>query len=117
MASSPKGESSYSYLTDYDVGLSLVDRFTFATLDFFEKVDAHSAATLGELFSVYRWAPRGRGRGLGFCGRRAALGPRLVGSKSVPILGPLLALRRHVNKRGSHPHLATRQNKTTKLQV
>ncbi|GBF89707.1 GPI-anchor transamidase [Raphidocelis subcapitata] len=55
MASSLKGESSYSYLTDYDVGLSLVDRFTFATLDFFEKVDAHSAATLGELFSVYRF--------------------------------------------------------------
>jgi phosphatidylinositol glycan class K len=53
MASSLKGESSYSYLTDYDVGLSLVDRFTYSTLEFFETVDIHSRATLRQLFDVY----------------------------------------------------------------
>ena len=56
MASSLKGESSYSYLTDYDVGLSLVDRFTYATLSFFEGVGPHSNATLRDLFGVYRCA-------------------------------------------------------------
>jgi phosphatidylinositol glycan class K len=54
MASSLKGESSYSYLTDYDIGLSLVDRFTYATLDFFEGVTTHSQATLADLFRVYK---------------------------------------------------------------
>lgn len=54
MASSLKGESSYSYLTDSDVGLSLVDRFTYATLEFFEGVDIHSQATLRQLFDTYR---------------------------------------------------------------
>ena len=54
MASSLKGESSYSYLTDFDTGLSLVDRFTFATLRFFERVGPHSEATLADLFGVYR---------------------------------------------------------------
>eukprot|EP00878_Enallax_costatus_P031621 GHUV01034585.1.p1 GENE.GHUV01034585.1~~GHUV01034585.1.p1 ORF type:complete len:404 (+),score=96.46 GHUV01034585.1:190-1401(+) len=55
MASSLKGESSYSYLTDTDVGLSLIDRFTWQTLDFFEKVDIHSNMTLADLFSIYRY--------------------------------------------------------------
>lgn len=37
MSSSVKGESSYSFTTDLDVGVALIDRFTAATLDFFEK--------------------------------------------------------------------------------
>ena len=49
MASSLKGESSYSYLTDLDVGLSLIDRFTWSTLDFFEQVDINSHLTLADL--------------------------------------------------------------------
>ena len=55
MASSLKGESSYSYLTDLDVGLSLIDRYTYSTLDFFEKVDIHSNLTVAELVKIYRW--------------------------------------------------------------
>lgn len=55
-ASSIKGESSYSYLTDMDVGLSLIDRFTYASLDFFERVGIHSQATMAELFKIYRCA-------------------------------------------------------------
>jgi phosphatidylinositol glycan class K len=37
MSSSVKGESSYSYTTDLDVGVALIDRFTHATLEFFEQ--------------------------------------------------------------------------------
>lgn len=59
MASSLKGESSYSYLTDMDVGLSLIDRFTWSTLDFFEKVDIHSTMTLAQLMEIYRWGTVG----------------------------------------------------------
>lgn len=54
-ASSIKGESSYSYLTDTDVGLSLMDRYTYVTLDFFERVDINSALTMDQLFSIYRY--------------------------------------------------------------
>lgn len=55
MASSLKDESSYSYRTDMDVGLSLIDRFTWSTLDFFEKVDINSHLTLGDLVKIYKW--------------------------------------------------------------
>uniref|UniRef100_A0A383VMD2 GPI-anchor transamidase n=1 Tax=Tetradesmus obliquus TaxID=3088 RepID=A0A383VMD2_TETOB len=55
MASSLKGESSYSYLTDMDVGLSLIDRFTWSTLDFFERVDIHSRLSLAQLMQIYRY--------------------------------------------------------------
>ncbi|KAF8057151.1 PIG-K [Scenedesmus sp. PABB004] len=54
MASSLKGESSYSHVTDADVGLSLIDRFTWSSLDFFERVDSHSNATLADLMAIYR---------------------------------------------------------------
>ncbi len=54
MASSIKGESSYSYLTDMDIGLSLIDRFTYASLDFFEGVDIHSNMTMDQLMRIYR---------------------------------------------------------------
>jgi hypothetical protein len=78
MASSLKGESSYSYLTDQDVGLSLVDRFTYSTLDFFERVDIHSQATLQQLFDTYRWAaplsPGQNGQGGGRRGRGRLMG-------------------------------------------
>jgi glycosylphosphatidylinositol transamidase (GPIT) subunit GPI8 len=55
MASSLKGESSYSYRTDFDVGLSLVDRFTYATLAFFERgvAGVGAEATMRDLFGAY----------------------------------------------------------------
>lgn len=37
IGSSKKGESSYSYEGDYKLGVSIIDRFTFYTLDFFER--------------------------------------------------------------------------------
>ena len=48
------GESSYSYDTDPRIGVSLIDRFTLATLNFFEGVDIHSKATLKDLLDSYR---------------------------------------------------------------
>ncbi|KAF5827065.1 peptidase C13 family-domain-containing protein [Dunaliella salina] len=56
MASSLKGESSYSYRNDYTLGQALVDRFTHATLEFAEKVDLSSEATLQDLVSNYRFS-------------------------------------------------------------
>ena len=39
IGSSALGENSYSHHTDNDVGLSVIDRFTYATLQFFETLD------------------------------------------------------------------------------
>jgi glycosylphosphatidylinositol transamidase (GPIT) subunit GPI8 len=56
MGSSIKGESSYSHVTDGDVGLSLIDRFTWSTLDFFERVGISSNANMAQLARIYRCA-------------------------------------------------------------
>lgn len=54
IGSSMKGENSYSHHLDYDVGVSVVDRFTFYTLAFFEKLTTYSSASLGSLFRSYK---------------------------------------------------------------
>jgi phosphatidylinositol glycan class K len=46
IGSSMKGENSYSHHLDPDVGVSVVDRFTFYTLAFFERLDMYSNASL-----------------------------------------------------------------------
>nr|XP_009588588.1 GPI-anchor transamidase-like [Nicotiana tomentosiformis] len=48
-----KGENSYSHHLDADVGVSVIDRFTFYTLAFFERVNIYANASLGSLFSSY----------------------------------------------------------------
>lgn len=53
VGSSLKGENSYSHHLDADVGVSVVDRFTYYTLQFFENLDIHSNATLESLFKSY----------------------------------------------------------------
>lgn len=53
IGSSMKGENSYSHHLDSDIGVSVVDRFTYYTLAFFEKLDMYSNATLGSLFNSY----------------------------------------------------------------
>jgi phosphatidylinositol glycan class K len=53
VGSSLKGENSYSHHLDQDVGVSVVDRFTYYTLQFFENIDIHSNATLQSLFQSY----------------------------------------------------------------
>eukprot|EP00249_Psilotum_nudum_P007935 c20923_g1_i1 orf=92-1276(+) len=53
ISSSLKGENSYSHHLDADVGVSVVDRFTFYTLAFFENLDIYSNASLIRLFQSY----------------------------------------------------------------
>ncbi|GJP36570.1 hypothetical protein CLOM_g21063 [Closterium sp. NIES-68] len=53
VASSAKGEMSYSYLPDVDLGVSVVDRFTFHTLHFLHQINARSNASLASLFESY----------------------------------------------------------------
>jgi phosphatidylinositol glycan class K len=47
-----RGENSYSYRSDSAVGLSVIDRFTFHTLDYFEK-HSSTPGTLADLFAWY----------------------------------------------------------------
>ncbi|PKA60962.1 Vacuolar-processing enzyme alpha-isozyme [Apostasia shenzhenica] len=53
IGSSMKGQNAYSHHLDSDIGVSVVDRFTFYTLAFFEKLNMYSNASLGSLFNSY----------------------------------------------------------------
>ncbi|KAK6915377.1 Peptidase C13, legumain [Dillenia turbinata] len=53
IGSSMKGENSYSHHLDSDVGVSVVDRFTFYTLAFFERLNIYDNASLISLFASY----------------------------------------------------------------
>ncbi|KAG2696679.1 hypothetical protein I3843_07G069000 [Carya illinoinensis] len=53
IGSSMKGENSYSHHLDSDVGVSVVDRFTFYTLGFFERLNMYNNDSLISLFSSY----------------------------------------------------------------
>ncbi|ORZ18471.1 peptidase C13 family-domain-containing protein [Absidia repens] len=51
--SSKLGESSYSHHIDYDIGVAVIDSYTYYNLEFLEKVDMTSNATLHDLFQTY----------------------------------------------------------------
>ncbi|CAO3642280.1 unnamed protein product [Mucor hiemalis] len=51
--SSKLDESSYSHHTDYDIGVAVIDSFTYYNLEFLENVDQTSDKTLQELFDTY----------------------------------------------------------------
>ncbi|KAI3787894.1 hypothetical protein L2E82_00392 [Cichorium intybus] len=53
IGSSMKGENSYSHHLDSDVGVSVVDRFTFYTLAFFERLNMYDDASLSSLFGSF----------------------------------------------------------------
>ncbi|KAJ1900448.1 glycosylphosphatidylinositol anchor biosynthesis [Kickxella alabastrina] len=53
IGSSRKGENSYSYFHDYDLGVSVIDRFTYYNLEFFESVDMSSKRTMADLVGAY----------------------------------------------------------------
>ncbi|KAK9705610.1 hypothetical protein RND81_07G070400 [Saponaria officinalis] len=53
IGSSLKGENSYSHHLDSDVGVSVVDRFTYYTLAFFERLNMYANASLTSLFNSY----------------------------------------------------------------
>ncbi|EFJ48837.1 hypothetical protein VOLCADRAFT_60020 [Volvox carteri f. nagariensis] len=54
VASSQKGQQSLSFKSDPELGLSLIDRFTYQTLAFFENIEYNSTATLADLLQTYR---------------------------------------------------------------
>ena len=54
LSSSEKGEKSYSHHSDPVVGLSVIDQFTFFTLQFMEQLQVGSSATLLDLVSFLR---------------------------------------------------------------
>lgn len=53
--SSEIGQSSYSHHADNDVGVAVIDRYTYYNLDFLEKevTETSSKKTLGDLFNSY----------------------------------------------------------------
>ncbi|KAJ1410326.1 Peptidase C13, legumain [Sesbania bispinosa] len=53
IGSSMKGENSYSHHLDPDVGVSVVDRFTFYTLAFLERLNMYDNTSLSSLFNSY----------------------------------------------------------------
>lgn len=46
-------ESSYSHHSDMELGVAVIDRFTYFTLDFLENVTSTSKSTLQDLFDYY----------------------------------------------------------------
>jgi len=53
IGSSVKGENSYSHHSDSDLGVSVVDRFTYQTLDFLERINLYDNNSLSSLFDSY----------------------------------------------------------------
>jgi len=53
VGSSTVGEDSLSHHGDHEIGVYVIDRFTYYTLDFLEKITPSSRATLADLFRVY----------------------------------------------------------------
>ncbi|KAI8884889.1 hypothetical protein K501DRAFT_181119 [Backusella circina FSU 941] len=51
--SSRLDESSYSHHTDYDIGVAVIDSFTYYNLEFLEDIDMTSDKTLQDLFNTY----------------------------------------------------------------
>jgi hypothetical protein len=56
VASSAYNESSYSYTLDNSIGLTTVDRFSSHTVDFFERIDIASNATLQQWLATLTFA-------------------------------------------------------------
>ncbi|KAK9344474.1 peptidase C13 family-domain-containing protein [Lipomyces starkeyi] len=53
VGSSELDESSYSHHADSDVGVAVIDRFTYYNLEFLEKVEKGSELTMKDLFDSY----------------------------------------------------------------
>ncbi|KAF9287974.1 glycosylphosphatidylinositol anchor biosynthesis [Mortierella alpina] len=54
--SSKLNESSYSHHDDPDIGVAVIDRFTYYVLELLEKVEKGSKATLKDLFDTYDYS-------------------------------------------------------------
>ncbi|KAG3138585.1 GPI-anchor transamidase [Phytophthora idaei] len=56
IGSSQTGENSYAHHSDFELGLSVIDRFTFSTLDYLQRMkvgDSIRNGTLRDLFNFY----------------------------------------------------------------
>lgn len=53
VGSSAIDESSYSHHSDLDIGVAVIDRFTYYTLEYLEKIDKNSKETMNKLFDEY----------------------------------------------------------------
>lgn len=53
VGSSAVDESSYSHHSDLDIGVAVIDRFTYYTLEFLEKIEKNSTETMDKLFAEY----------------------------------------------------------------
>jgi phosphatidylinositol glycan class K len=53
IGSSKLGENSYSHHSDGEIGVAVIDRFTYYTLEFFENTQDPSAASIQQLFLSY----------------------------------------------------------------
>ncbi|OAD68607.1 GPI transamidase GPI8 [Phycomyces blakesleeanus NRRL 1555(-)] len=51
--SSELGESSFSHHTDYEIGVAVIDSYTYYNLEFLENIDMTSNKTLQDLFGTY----------------------------------------------------------------
>lgn len=49
-------QSSYSHHLDLDVGVAVIDRFTYYTLEFLEKIEKNLNVTMDQLFAEYTFA-------------------------------------------------------------
>lgn len=53
VGSSRLGESSYSHHSDVEIGVAVIDRFTYTSLEFLEQVEKNSTSTLQDLFDSF----------------------------------------------------------------
>lgn len=53
IGSSNVDESSYSHHSDMDLGVAVIDRFTYFALEFLEKIEKNSSLTIDKLFEVF----------------------------------------------------------------
>jgi phosphatidylinositol glycan class K len=62
--SSAKGQNSYSHHTDTDIGVAVIDRYTYYNLEYLERVGPSSQETLKRLFDSYHAAWMGSDPGV-----------------------------------------------------
>lgn len=53
VGSSEIDESSYSHHSDVEIGVAVIDRFTYYSLEFLEQIEKNSTLTLQDLFDYY----------------------------------------------------------------
>lgn len=76
ISSSMRGQSSYSYHVDDDIGVAIIDRFTYALLNFLRDLGLHSQKTVGDFMASLD---------LGFLGSTPELREDLFGRQAADV--------------------------------